>query len=53
MGRRAIRLRILSAAPNFQERNVVFWAGLGRVRVSLVLPVKQRRALVATNPIEE
>jgi hypothetical protein len=38
---------------SMQSTNFVFGAGPGRVRVSLVLPVKQRRVLVATNPIEE
>jgi hypothetical protein len=40
-------------SPSRQSRNVVFCPGLGGVRVMLALPVKRRRALVATNPIEE
>ena len=38
---------------DFQERNVLFGRGGKGVHVILALPVKRRRALVATNPIEE
>jgi hypothetical protein len=40
-------------SPSWQSRNVVFCLGLCGVRVILRLPVKRRRALVATNPIKE
>jgi hypothetical protein len=40
-------------SPSRQSRNVVFVAGLLEMRVSLRVPVKRRRALVATNPIKE
>jgi hypothetical protein len=40
-------------SPSWQSRNVVFYLGLCGVRVNLLVPVKRRRALVATNPIEE
>jgi hypothetical protein len=40
-------------SPSRQSRNVVFVLGLLEMRVSLRVPVKRRRALVATNPIEE
>jgi hypothetical protein len=36
-----------------QSRNVVFCLGLRGARVNLLVPVKRRRALVATNPIKE
>ena len=38
---------------SWQSRNVVFGLGIGGVHVTLLVPVKRRRALVATNPIEE
>ena len=37
----------------WQSRNVVFCRGFSRVHVNLRVPVKRRRALVATNPIKE
>ena len=40
-------------SPRWQSRNVPFSPGLLGVRVTLLVPVKRRRALVATNPIEE
>lgn len=36
-----------------QSSNVLFCLVVGRVRVKLALPVKRRRALLASNPIEE
>ena len=40
-------------SPSQQSRNVPFHLGLCGVRVNLRVPVKRRRALVATNPIKE
>jgi hypothetical protein len=37
----------------WQSRNVVFCLGRSGASVILRVPVKRRRALVATNPIEE
>jgi hypothetical protein len=37
----------------WQSRNVAFRRGYLEVRVKLLVPVKRRRALVATNPIKE
>ena len=37
----------------WQSRNVAFCLGFSGVRVNLLVPVKRRRALVATNPNEE
>ena len=39
-------------SPSVQSRNVPFAAPHLRVRVNLPVPVKRRRALVATNPIK-
>jgi len=38
---------------SWQSRNVAFSLGLWGVRVMLRLPVKQRRALLASNSIRE
>jgi hypothetical protein len=38
---------------SLQSRNVLFWLGLEGSRVSLAVPVKRRRAMLASNPIEE
>jgi len=38
---------------SLQSRNVLFCPGGERVRVILALPVKRRRAMLASNPIEE
>ena len=40
-------------SPRWQSRNVPFCPGLSEVHVNLRVPVKRRRALVATNPIKE
>ena len=40
-------------SPSWQSRNVPFCPALCEVHVILPVPVKRRRALVATNPIEE
>src|SRR5690349_15821513 len=40
-------------SPSWQSRNVPFCPVAGRARVILRLPVKRRRALLASNPIEE
>jgi hypothetical protein len=37
----------------WQNRNVAFGVGVSGVHVNLLVPVKRRRALVATNLIEE
>jgi hypothetical protein len=38
---------------SLQSRNVLFWVGWERVHVSLAVPVKRRRAMLASNSIEE
>jgi hypothetical protein len=38
---------------SLQSRNVLFRPGQTRVHVNLGVPVKRRRALVATNPIKD
>src|ERR1039458_4862009 len=38
---------------SLQSRNVRFCGAGERVRVILTMPVKQRRAMLASNPIEE
>jgi hypothetical protein len=43
----------IEMSPLWQSRNVPFCRGFCGVHVILRLPVKQRRALVATNPIKE
>jgi hypothetical protein len=40
-------------SPPLQSRNVAFGLGLRGVRVNLLVPVKRRRALLASNPIKE
>jgi hypothetical protein len=40
-------------SPRWQSRNVPFCPCLWKVHVILLAPAKRRRALVATNPIEE
>ena len=40
-------------SPSWQSRNVPFCLGLWKVHVNLRVPVKRRRALVATNPIKD
>ncbi len=40
-------------SPRWQSRNVPYCLVAGGVRVKLGLPVKRRRALLASNPIEE
>jgi hypothetical protein len=40
-------------SPPWQSRNVAFGRGLRGVRVNLRVPVKRRRALLASNPIKE
>jgi hypothetical protein len=40
-------------SPCWQSRNVPFSLGLGGVHVNLRVPVKRRRAMLASNPIEE
>jgi hypothetical protein len=37
----------------WQSRNVAFGLGLSGMRVNLRVPVKRRRAMLASNPIEE
>jgi hypothetical protein len=37
----------------WQSRNVAFWPGLSGVHVNLRVPVKRRRAMLASNPIKE
>ena len=39
--------------PRAQSKNVPFCPGLGEVHVNLCMPVKRRRAMLASNPIEE
>jgi hypothetical protein len=39
-------------SPGWQSRNVPFGPVACGVHVNLLVPVKRRRALVATNPIE-
>ena len=43
----------IEMSPRWQSRNVPFCPGPCGVRVNLLVPVKRRRAMVATNPIEE
>jgi len=43
----------IEMSPSRQSRNVAFGLGHWRVPVILRLPVKRRRALVATNLLEE
>jgi len=38
---------------SLQSRNVRFWSGGVRGRVSLGVPVKRRRAMLASTPIKE
>jgi hypothetical protein len=38
---------------SLQSRNVLFCRGGERVHVILAMPVKRRRAMLASNPIEE
>ena len=40
-------------SPSGQNRNVPFSLVLGGVHVNLRVPVKRRRAMLASNPIEE
>ena len=40
-------------SPSWQSRNVPFSRGIWGVHVILRVPVKQRRALLASNPIKE
>jgi hypothetical protein len=40
-------------SPSLQSRNVAFVPGVDEAHVMLDLPVKRRRALLASNPIEE
>jgi hypothetical protein len=40
-------------SPSRQNRNVPFSLGLGGVHVNLRVPVKRRRAMLASNPIKE
>jgi hypothetical protein len=40
-------------SPSRQSRNVPFSLGLGGVHVNLRVPVKRRRAMLASNPIKE
>src|ERR1019366_3175410 len=40
-------------SPSRQNRNVPFSPGLGGVHVNLRVPVKRRRAMLASNPIKE
>jgi hypothetical protein len=40
-------------SPLWQSRNVVFCLGLSGLHVNLRVPVKRRRALLASNPIKE
>jgi hypothetical protein len=40
-------------SPRWQSRNVPFCLRLCEAHVILPVPVKRRRALVATNPIKE
>ena len=40
-------------SPSQQSRNVASALGLREVHVNLRVPVKERRALLASNPIEE
>jgi hypothetical protein len=40
-------------SPRWQNRNVPFGLGLLGAHVILRLPVKRRRAMLASNPIEE
>lgn len=46
-------LRKVEMSPRVQSRNVPFAVELRSVHVNLLVPVKPRRALVATNPIKE
>src|ERR1039458_7304407 len=39
-------------SPSRQSRNVPFSLGLGGVHVNLRVPVKRRRAMLASNPIK-
>ena len=43
----------IEMSPSQQSRNVPFSLGLSGVRVNLRVSVKRRRALLASNPIEE
>ena len=40
-------------SPLWQSRNVPFSLALGGVHVNLRVPVKRRRAMLASNPIKE
>ena len=44
--------RKVEMSPSVQNRNVPFAALHLRARVNLPVPVKRRRAMVATNPIK-
>jgi hypothetical protein len=52
-GRRLLCQRKIEMSPSAQSRNVPFSPGLEEVRVNLRVPVKRRRAMLASNPIEE
>ena len=45
--------RKVEMSYSLQSRNVRFLPGGARVRGSLGVPVKRRRAMLASNPIEE
>jgi hypothetical protein len=45
--------RKVEMSYSLQSRNVLFSPGGVRVRDSLGVPVKRRRALLASNPIKE
>jgi TolB-like protein/DNA-binding winged helix-turn-helix (wHTH) protein len=45
--------RKVEMSYSLQSRNVRFWTGGARGRGSLGVPVKRRRAMLASNPIEE
>jgi hypothetical protein len=45
--------RKVEMSYSLQSRNVRFQPGGESVRVNLAVPVKRRRAMLASNPIEE
>jgi hypothetical protein len=47
------RQRKVEMSYSLQSKNVRFWLRLEKVGVSLAVPVKRRRAMLASNPIEE